>query len=726
MYFVDKPCCNGISLPNIAGKKMKKKLLLIVGVVIIASGIFLYSVLFPSFFRPEKETQVFVPLTASKVSGDDDPKTIITARGDWGYPPFEYLNESGKPDGFNIDILKRVSEIMDINIRISLGPWEEVRKEMEEGKIDLVTGMYKTKSRDQQIDFSIPHFMTSIGVFITKDSEIRSIDDLEDKRILVQSGDVGHDYLVENNIGREIVTVKEWDSLLPALLNDEADCAVMGMVQGMKILREKGYKKIHVLSQPLLQRPYCIAVQEGNAQLLALLNEGLNLLKISGEYDQIYEKWFGIYEQSPPFTYKIVKIMAGGILALASIIIFSMLWNYTLRKQVRKQTADLRTALEQLKQANSIKDRFLASVSHELRTPLHGIIGMGQLMEKTDLTSRQSELLGMIQTASNQLFRVLSDLIDISRMDSGKLSLEESRFSLESLMNWLEPILREKAEEKGLAFSMSINENSDTLLVSDKERLAQIIMNLTDNAIKNTDSGKVTVMTTYQPEVPGEKGTVDICVVDTGRGISEKDREDIFTPFSQGAPDSGGLSSGLGLGLSIVKSITELLGGSVEVRSTVGKGSSFIAHLPVRKAAAKDGPPLPVESFSIPVEPMKVLIAEDEGINRLYLKQLLEKEGWKTTAAGNGEEVLKKAEHDSFDLILMDLSMPKVGGLEASRRLRSLESGTGTGRTPIIALTAHAFEENKNECLKAGMDGFISKPFREKSLWEEIRRVLNV
>jgi signal transduction histidine kinase/ActR/RegA family two-component response regulator len=704
---------------------MKKKITLLVGIVIIALSILLCSILLPSYFRPEKETQVFIPLTALNTSKDDDPGTTITARGDWGYPPFEYLNESGKPDGFNIDILTRIAEIMDIDIRISLGPWEEVRRELEEGKIDLVTGMYKTKSRDQQIDFSIPHFKTSFGVFITEDSKIRSIDDLEDKRILVQSGDLGHDYLVENDIGREIVTVKEWNSLLPSLLNDVADCAVMGMVQGMKILQDKGYNKIHVLSQPLLQRPYCIAVQEGDAELLALLNEGLNLLKTSGEYDKIYEKWFGVYEQSPLFTHKIVKIMTGGILALAFIIFFIMLWNYTLRKQVRKQTADLRMALEQLKQANSIKNRFLAGVSHELRTPLHGIIGMSQLMEKTNLTSQQTELLGMIQTASNQLFRVLSDLIDISRMDSGKLSLQESRFSLNSLITWLEPILMKKAEEKGLTFSMSISGNTDTVLISDKERIAQIIINLTDNAIKNTDSGKVDVKITYQQEGSGKKSMVDICVEDTGRGIPQKDQENIFAPFRQVASDSGGLSSGLGLGLSIVNSITELLGGSVEVLSTIGKGSSFKAHLPVREADVENGTSLPIDSSPTPVEPMEALIAEDEGINRLYLKQLLEKQGWKTTAVSNGEEVVKKAEHYSFDLILMDLSMPDVGGLEASRRLRSLESGTANIRTPIIALTAHAYEENKNECLKAGMDGFISKPFREKNLWEEIQRVLS-
>jgi CheY-like chemotaxis protein len=256
--------------------------------------------------------------------------------------------------------------------------------------------------------------------------------------------------------------------------------------------------------------------------------------------------------------------------------------------------------------------------------------------------------------------------------------------------------------------------------------MAQIIMNLTYNAIKNTASGKIAVRTTYQPKGPGEKGMINICVEDTGRGIPQKDLEHIFSPFSQVEPDSEVLSSGLGLGLSIVKSITEMLGGSVDVQSTVGKGSSFTVHLPVSVAEAEDRPPFPAESSSTPVEPMEALIAEDEGINRLYLKQLLEKQNWKTTDVGNGEDVLKKAQQYRFDLILMDLSMPDVGGLEASRRLRSIESVTGDKRTPIIALTAHAYEENKNECLNAGMDGFISKPFREKSLWDEIQRVLSL
>ena len=322
---------------------------------------------------------------------------------------------------------------MNLDIRISLGPWEEVRAELERGEIDMLAGMYKTEERAKRVDFSIPHFLASYGVFVPERSSIAGLEDLEDARILVQTGDLAHDYLLEHEIGAEIVTVDEWESLLPELLSGRADSAVMGMVQGVRLLQERGYRKIRLLSQPLLQQPYCIAVKKGDAELLATINEGLNLLKTSGEYDRIYEKWFGVYE-SPADP--LVKIFAVGMLVLGGVLALSLLWTYLLRRQVKKRTTELTAAMEELSRANNIKSRFLAGVSHELRTPLNGIIGMSELMEKTDLEPRQGELLGMIQTASNQLFRVMSDLIDISRIETGQLYLEKKPFSLDERSSW--------------------------------------------------------------------------------------------------------------------------------------------------------------------------------------------------------------------------------------------------------------------------------------------------
>lgn len=709
------------------------KALVVLAVVLAVAAV----VLILALRAREPETPVFVPLSASQGLTDSLAAEEVLVRGDWGYPPFEYLNDAGEPDGFNVDILTRIGEIMGIDVRISLGPWDEVRGEIERGEIDALAGMYRTEERDERVDFSIPHFISSYGVFVPDDSDIRSTDDIGDRRILVQAQDLGHDYLVENDIGAEIVTVDEWESVLPALADDEADCAVMGMVQGMRLLRDEGFRNVRALSEPLLQRSYCIAVREGDRELLQLFNEGLNLLKTSGEYDEIYEEWFGIYESRTSVNPTLVRALAAGILVLALVLIAIALWTHSLRRQVHRQTASLWEAMEQLEQANETKDRFLAGVSHELRTPLHGIMGMVELMEKTDLDSEQAELTGTMKTATGQLHRVLSDLIDISRIESGKLSLEASAFSLGDLTDWIAPTLSGAAQEKGLGLEISVDGDRDTTLVADKERIVQVILNLADNAIKNTDTGGVDVRIAHEARAAGEHevegeaagndGAITVRVRDTGRGISPSDHRRIISAFTQLEDSTGALTPGLGLGLSIVKSITELMGGSIDVESVPEEGTTFAVRLPV----AGGGTPRQRERTVEGAETAavrgqtsgRVLIAEDEAINRLYLEHLLAAHGWETTAATDGEEALEQLAVGAFDLVFMDLSMPRVGGLEATRRHRERESGSGSARTPVIALTAHAYRENRQECIDAGMDGFVTKPFSENALWREIERV---
>ncbi|MFP4179685.1 MAG: transporter substrate-binding domain-containing protein [Spirochaetaceae bacterium] len=702
---------------------MKKTVFPVAAILLlIGAGLFLF---YPEKQKPE--TEVFVPLTSSDKDSEEYRRTGIIARSDWGYPPFEYLNEAGEPEGFNIDILRRIAEIMNLDIRINLGPWEEVRKEIERGEIDILAGMYKTEERAKQVDFSIPHFLASYGVFVPERSQIVNLKDLEGSRILVQTGDLAHDYLIEQEIGEEIVTVDEWEALLPELRAGRADCAVMGMVQGVQLLQERGYDEIRVLSQPLLQRPYSIAVKKGDAELLAFINEGLNLLKTSGEYDRIYEKWFGVYEygSSPD---PLVKIFAVGMLILAAVLLLSMLWSYSLKKQVKKQTAKLTSAMEELSRANSIKSRFLAGVSHELRTPLNGIIGMSELMEKTGLDSRQKELLNMIQTASSQLFRVISDLLDVSRIESGQLSLTKAPFRIDETAEWVEPVLRKSAEEKGLSFYFTASCDGSScrgvVLNSDKERIAQILMNLADNAVKYTEAGEVEVHLGYSKE----REELTIRVKDTGRGISAEQQEKVFEPFKQLRSSPEEVSSGLGLGLSLVKSIVDLMGGTIDLKSTPGEGTVCTVILPVKEAEETAEPeehtPLPQSLFEGKEKSKQVLLAEDEAINRLYLERTLSAMGWTTDSVSNGEEALRVFGEREYDLILMDLTMPKVTGLDASRRIRAIEKEKGLRRTPIIALTAHAYEQNKIMCLEAGMDGFVSKPYHEQTLWEEIQRLL--
>src|SRR6056297_2504316 len=446
--------------------------------------------------RQKPQSEAFVPLLETQ-NLSSESKTSLRARGDWGYPPFEFVNEQGEPDGFNIEILRRIAELMNLDIEISLGPWDTVRQELEQGEIDLLAGMYKTAERDKAVDFTIPHFISSYGVFVPQGSPINSLTDIQDKRILVQAQDVGHDYLLNQEIGAEIITVDSWEDLLPALESGRADCAVLSMLQGMRQLQQQGIRDIRLITQPLFQQKYCIAVQEGNAELLATMNEGLSLLKSSGEYDQIFERWFGVYTDRGFTTLSLLsspwlRVVLGIFLLLSLLLAGFFFWTYSLRRQVNRKTAQLSSALENLTRANEVKDRFLASVSHELRTPLHGIIGMTRLLDTTHLDTEQQEMLEMLNSSSNQLHRVLSDLIDVNRLDSGSFSLYPTEFYLHQIGSWIEPLLRKEASDKGLDFRFNIT-GDHIMLRADRERLIQIVLNLSENAVKNTSAGWVEV-----------------------------------------------------------------------------------------------------------------------------------------------------------------------------------------------------------------------------------------
>jgi len=657
---------------------------------------------------------------------------LIVVGGDSGYPPFEYIDASGKPAGFNIDVIHALARVINLDVRIELGPWDQARGRLARGEIDMLAGMYKTQSRDENFDFSIPHFVASYGLFVRTGSSIRGVKDLVNASVIVQNGDLAYDYVLEHGIGAQIIAKESWDQVLAALASGEGDCAIASMVQGMFEIRQRDYRNVQVVGSPILQRPYCIAVQQGDAELLSLVNEGLNLLKISGEYDTIYQRWFGIYEQRGLLQSSQGKWLLGGAAGLLISLGIAALWLWMLRRQVAVRT-------RQLQQANAAKSSFLARVSHELRTPLHGIIGMQRLLAGTQLDSRQRELLDLSEASAGQLFRILSDLLDISRAESGKLSLVMSEFRAGDIATWLEPVLRTLAEEKGLQFEFRTT-GSDLLIRSDRERIAQIIVNLATNAVKYTDRGSVSIQLT----VSG--GVFSIRVQDTGAGIAAENQAEIFAPFHQTGTASPAAGGGLGLGLSIVKTLIELLNGRVQVQSEPGLGATFIVHIPIETVAEypgvvqagaaaprSDATVEPAEApmtglqreHDIPLE-KRILVAEDEAVNRLYLKSILSGRGWEVSQVANGTAAVAAWRDGRFDLLLLDLSMPGMDGLEVARAIRGEERETGRPPVPIIALTAHAYDEDRERCARAGMEGFVSKPFTEPALFSEIKRILSI
>ncbi|MBF0119131.1 MAG: transporter substrate-binding domain-containing protein [Desulfobacterales bacterium] len=270
----------------------------------------------------------------------------INAMGDHDYPPFEYNDKNGNPSGFNIDILRSTAKAMNLNIHIKLGPWNEVRSKLENREIEIISGMFKTLERAKKVDFTIPHFISTYVIFTRIGSDIKSIEDLKGKTVLVQDGDLGHDFIQEHGTAGRILTKRELGQAFYSLSAGEGDCVIAAVMQGQIIMKKTGIRNLTYVTKPLLQRNYCIAVKKGEAELLAKLNEGLNILKSSGEYDRIYEKWFSVYEDKTLISNKYVKILIQILVVLLFITAGIYFWNISLKKKVREKEILFRTIFE--------------------------------------------------------------------------------------------------------------------------------------------------------------------------------------------------------------------------------------------------------------------------------------------------------------------------------------------------------------------------------------------
>ncbi len=418
-------------------------------------------------------------------------------------------------------------------------------------------------------------------------------------------------------------------------------------------------------------------------------------------------------------------------ITVAGILSYRQMQSSNLR--LRGAWEAMRRARDDAELASRSKTEFLANMSHEIRTPMNGVLGLTELLLHSDLDDKQRRYATTIFSCGNSLLTLLNDILDLSRIEAGKLELNRCDFNLKQTVDDVGQLFCPAARSKGNELKVQVADDLPAVVQGDHVRLRQTLVNLVGNAVKFTSQGRIGIEAVAAPSPPAEEGSplrVKFSVTDTGIGIDPEKQHIIFETFTQADPSMSRSHGGTGLGLAISKQLVEMMGGVLRVESAPGRGATFFFTLPLEPAAPHLlnhdlSSPYHVSALREETTFRRVLLVEDNPVNLDLASEMLDILGYRVDVAQDGLEATAKAGDVRYDLILMDCQMPKLDGYEATRRIRVAEISSGRTRMPIVALTGHAMTGERERCLEAGMDDFLSKPFTFSELQEMVRKWVN-
>lgn len=519
---------------------------------------------------------------------------VIVAKGDKQFAPFEFINDDGKADGFSVELFKALMKRLDIKYELTLEDWDKVQNQLNNKEIDLAIGMIYSRERAEKVKFGIPHCMISYNIICRKDNDFLTLNSLAGKNIIVQYNDRAHQYLLTSGLTDKITTVEKIEEGVDMLASGKGDAVISFDVTSFYFVRQGEFKNLVVHVTDIEPERYSIVVNTDNEELLYMLNSALYQMKIDGEYDSIYYKWFGVYEKtkvSRVFWYIL------GVLGF-SVFIFA-LFIRTLRIKVNESTRDLKAkndetlrlvdrlqeenrmrleteknlieAKNKAEESDRLKSAFLANISHEIRTPLNAIVGFSSILIETDDPQEREKFYEIITKNNDLLLQLINDILDLSKIESGIMIMNYSTFSLDGLCDHVATTIRSGINNEEVELITDLEYKGE--LQSDQTRITQVITNFLTNAVKFTPQGTITLHTRLIDDA-----TVEISVSDTGIGIEEELLQSVFERFVK----LNTFSQGTGLGLPICKNIIEKLGGEIGVTSEPDKGSTFWVKLPLK------------------------------------------------------------------------------------------------------------------------------------------------
>jgi signal transduction histidine kinase/ActR/RegA family two-component response regulator len=649
------------------------------------------------------------------------PKSGLIYAGDSAAPPMEFIDERGQPAGIHIDIVKALEQQIGVPITINMMPRAEATSAVQTGRAHLTT-LNRYESRERQFDFLAQTVRTRLSVLLHSDvRRVTGLNDLAGLRITAAPGSYTHEMLLKLPPAQrpELILVSDRDEAAQIWADRGADgMAGSGSALVWLARQQRQNDFVEVPFETIIMN---FATRHGCGPHMASIGTAVQTLREQGVVDVARERWANPGDSS---LWRSIRWFAGGALVLLVAVLG---WNRTLRRQVRERTHAVSEALAlqqrlttQAESATRAKSAFLATMSHEIRTPLNAVIATASLLEQTPLTEEQRELVDVIKKGGDSLLSVVSDVLDFSKIEADKLELDSHPFDVRSLMSDTVALVERSAAAKGLQVRADIDPNFPRWVLGDVNRLRQVLLNLLSNATKFTERGRIAFSATVQPLDDDGRVTLTISVSDTGVGIPNDRLLRVFEPFTQADSSTTRRFGGTGLGLAISQHLIRLMGGTLRVTSEVGEGSTFTITLPVAVA------PAPAKTSSLlsgtaQWSHLRALLAEDNPVNMLVQKKILTKLGVTFDVANDGREAVELASANRYDVIMLDLQMPVMDGLQAARTLRQLGMNTW-----LIAVTADVTTETRIACIESGFNDFVSKPLTVRDVAAAFERVQRV